>query len=121
MQAEGEVAGDGRGIGREVLGAASDDARLVGELAQGRLELAGAGVEGPGELRFLAGDRGEDLVPTLDEVRVGLAHDLDDRRGGLGHERLAPAEEPAVADRATQDPAQDVAAALVGRQDVVAR
>ena len=39
--------------------------------------------------------------------------------GRLGHERLAPAEEPAVADRASQDAAQHIAAALVGRQDVV--
>ena len=120
VQAEGEIAGHGRGTGREVLGAASDDPRLGGQLAQGRLELAGTGVEGPGELRFLAGDGGEDLVPALDEVRVGLAHDLDHRRGGLGHERLATAEEPPVTNGAPQDPAQDVAAALVRRQDVVA-
>ena len=69
--------------------------------------------------RLLALDRGEDRVSPLDEVRVGLAHDLDDDLGRLGHERLAPAEEPAVADGAADDPAQDVAAALVRRQDAV--
>ena len=84
-----------------------------------RLELAGAGVERPRELRLLAGDDGQDLVAPLDEVRVGLAHDVDDDRGRLGHERLAPAEQPAVADGAAEDPAEDVAAALVRRQDVV--
>ena len=52
-------------------------------------------------------------------MRVGLAHDVDDDRGGLGQERLAPAEQPAVADRAAEDPAQDVAAALVRGQHVV--
>ena len=54
-----------------------------------------------------------------DEVRIRLAHDLDDRRGEVAQERLAPAEQPAVADGPAEDPAQHVAAALVGRQDVV--
>ena len=57
----------------------------------------------------------EDLVAPLDEVRVGLAHDVDDDRGRLGQERLAPAEQPAVADGAAEELAQDVAAALVRR------
>ena len=39
---------------------------------------------------------------------------------GLGHERLAPAEQPAVPDRAAEELAQDVAAPLVRGQDVVA-
>ena len=56
---------------------------------------------------------------ALDEVRIGLAHDLDDDLGRLGHERLAAAEEAAVPDGAPEDPAQDVAAALVGGQHVV--
>ena len=87
--------------------------------AQRGLELAGARVERPRELRLLAGDGGQDLVAPLDEVRIGLAHDLDDDRCGLGHERLAPAEQPAVADGPAEELAQDVAAALVRGQDVV--
>ena len=55
----------------------------------------------------------------VDEVRVGLAHDVDDDGGRLGHERLAPAEQAAVADRAPEELAQDVAAALVRGQHVV--
>ena len=53
------------------------------------------------------------------DVRVRLAHDVDDHRGRLGHERLAPAEQAAVADRAPEELAQDVAAALVRGQHVV--
>ena len=76
-------------------------------------------VERARELGLLAGDRGQDLVALRLEVRVGLAHDVDHDRAGLRQERLASAEQPAVADRATEDPAQDVATTLVRRQDVV--
>ena len=78
-----------------------------------------AGVEGPRELGLLARDRREDLVPTRHEVRVGLGHDVDDDGAGLGQERLVAAEQAAVAHRATEDPTQDVAAALVRWQHVV--
>ena len=64
-------------------------------------------------------DDAEDLVAPGDEMWVGLAHDVDDDRGGLGHERLAPPEQSAVADRTTEELAQDVAAALVRGQHVV--
>ena len=52
-------------------------------------------------------------------MRIRLAHHLDDRRGEVAQERLAPAEQPAVPDGPAEDPAQHVAATLVGRQDVV--
>ena len=119
VQPEGDVAGQtgasaGRSSGRRpTTRSASVSA------GERRLELDRAGIERPRELRLLAGDDGEDLVAPLDEVRVGLAHDVDDDRGRLGQERLAPAEQPAVADGAAQDAAQDVAAPLVRRQDVV--
>ena len=87
---------------------------------EGLLQQPRAGAERPGELRLLAGDGREDLVAPLDEVRVRLAHDVDDHPGRLGHERLLPAEQPAVAHGPAEDPAQDVAAALVRGQDVVA-
>ena len=112
--------GSTRGVGRagpRAAGRRRARRRVSG--AQRLLELARAGVERPRELGLLAGDRAEDLVAPLDEVRVGLAHDVDDDRGRLGQERLAPAEQPAVADGAAEDPAQDVAAPLVRGQDVV--
>ncbi len=58
------------------------------------------------------------LAP-LDQVRIRLAHGLDDDDAQLGHERLAPAEDPAMADGPAQDPAEHVAAALVRRQHPV--
>ena len=61
----------------------------------------------------------EDPVAPLDEVGIGLGHHVDDHRAGLGQERLAPTEQPAVAHGTPQDPAQDVAPALVRGQDVV--
>ena len=41
-------------------------------------------------------DTVEDTSASLDEVRVGLAHDVDHDRRGLIHERLATTEQPAV-------------------------
>ena len=53
------------------------------------------------------------------ELRVDVAqfvdHDLGEGREG----RLAPAEEPGVADGATEDAAEDIAATVVGRVDAV--
>ena len=112
--------GSTRRVRRQVLGAPADR-----PLARPRapasclLEQLRARVERPAELGLLALDRGEDLVAPLDEVRVGVAHDVDDDRRRLGQERLAPPEQPAVADGAAKDPAEDVAAALVRRQDAV--
>ncbi len=77
------------------------------------------GVEGPPELLLLADDRAEDLRATLLEERIRVGHDVDDDCRGLVEERLAPAEEPAMADGAPDDPAQDVATALVRGQDAV--
>ena len=62
---------------------------------------------------------GEDQVALLGEVRVGLGHDVDHDGRRLGQERLAPAEQPAVADRPPEDAAQDVAPPLVAGKDVV--
>ncbi len=50
---------------------------------------------------------------------IGVSHDVDDDGTGLGEERLASPEQPAVTDGPSQDPAEDVAAPLVRRQDVV--
>ena len=110
-------------VGRQVLRPAADDAAPPvvdgADGVSGSSTARSAGIERPGELGLLARDRAEDLVPPLDEVRVRLAHDVDDDRRGLGQERLAPPEQPAVPDRAAEDLAQDVAAALVRGQDAV--
>jgi hypothetical protein len=81
--------------------------------------MGGARFEGSGELRLFLADHLEDLVALVDQVRVGVLHDVDHDARGHVHERFAPAEEPAVPYGATEDAAQDVAAALVGRRYAV--
>ena len=109
---------DGR-VGRKGLRLAADDARLRRQRDERLLEQADPGLEGAVELALLALDDAQDLGATLREVRVGDGHRVDDDLRGLAEERLVAAEEPAVADRAAHDPAQDIAAALVRREHAV--
>ncbi len=81
--------------------------------------MADTGLEGAVELALLALDDAEDLVPALREVRERRGHGLDHNLRGRAQERLRPAEQASVADRATHDPAEHVAAALVRRQHAV--
>ena len=92
---------------------------IPGSVAISGLEQLRSGVERPPELRLLAGDDAEDLVASRRDVRVRLAHDVDDDRRRLGHERLAPPEQATVPHRPTEELAQDVAAPLVRGQHVV--
>ena len=55
----------------------------------------------------------------LDELRIGLAHELDQRRYQPPHQRLGGAQHLGVAHGAAHDAAQDVAAALVRRVDAI--
>src|SRR5690554_7790341 len=48
-----------------------------------------------------------------------LAHQIDDRVDDVDEGRLAAAQEPGVTHRPAHDPAQHVAAPLVGREDPV--
>ncbi len=105
---------DGR-VGREVVRLAADDAGLRRQRDERLLEEADPGLEGAVELALLALDDAQDLGAPLGEVRIGHGHRVDDDLRGLAQERLVAAEEPPVADGAAHDPAQDVAAALVGR------
>ena len=77
MKAERDVAGQDRRIGRQVLGAATDDTFRRRERDEGLLEVDQARVEGSGELGLLAPDRGKDSLAVLVEVRICLAHDVD--------------------------------------------
>ena len=107
--------------GRQLFGASPDGSggEIDAERLDLRFEQLRPGVERPPELRLLASDDAEDLLAPGDDVRVGLAHDVDDDRGRLGHERLAPPEQAAVTDRPAEELAQHVAAALVRGQHVV--
>ena len=75
--------------------------------------------QGLAEAHFLAVDNFHDeLFPFLDQ-RIDLAHGLHHNRNERSQERLHDADGPAVAGRAAQDPAQNVAPALVGRHGAV--
>ena len=120
VEAERDVAGEDGRVSRQVLGPEADHQLGRRQRDERLLELDRARIEGPGELGLLADDRAEDLGAPLGQVRIGLVHDVDDDRGQLGEERLPPSEEPSVANRAAQDPAEDVAAPLVRREHAVA-
>ena len=122
VEPEGDVAVEDGRIARQVLRPAPDDAlgrRAAERLADGLVEQLRAGVQGAGELGFLALDRGQDHVALLGQVRIGLGHGVDHDGRRLGHERLAPSQQPAVANGSTQDAAQDVAPPLIARKDVI--
>ena len=56
VEPEGDVAGQPRRVGRQVLLAPADDPLRAGQRDERLLELDRAGVEGPRELGLLAGD-----------------------------------------------------------------
>ncbi len=55
----------------------------------------------------------------FDELRIGRAHFLHERRDEFVEEQVVCAEFLAVPNRATNDPAQDIAPALIAGQDAV--
>ena len=71
------------------------------------------------EAGFLLRQRRLDQRLGADQLGVSRAH-LGDQRGHQPvHQRVLGAEQVGVAHRAAHDPAQDIAAALVGRQHAV--
>ena len=103
-EAEGVVQAEGIGAG--------DDAAGGDQLGQ----PSRAGLEGARELLLLGVDGGEDLVATLAQQRVRVAHEVDDDAARLAQERATDAQQAPVTHRAAHDPAQDVARALVRRR-----
>ena len=61
-----------------------------------------------------------DILLLLDQLGISAAGLLDNGGGDVGHERLVDAEQLAVTNGAAQQAAQNVAAALVGRDNAVA-
>ena len=112
-------------IEREAVGVVELERGLAGQLgaggeAGGRLvEQAEAALEGLAKARLLE-------LQDLGDQRLG-AHQLGERQAHLGdqhrdeapHQRLGRAQHVGVAHRAAHDPAQHVAAALVGRHHAV--
>ncbi len=93
---------------------------LLQQLGGEGLEAVDAHRDGAAEARLLVGDDLQDLVLALAQLRVGIGELVDNDLRELGHELGLDAEEVAVADRLAEHAAQDVAAALVAREDAVA-
>ncbi len=69
-------------------------------------------------LLFLA-EHADDEVALAGNVGIGVAHHVDGDLGQLGEDDLVGAEEVGVAHGPADDPAQDVATSLVGREHPV--
>jgi len=99
VEFERDLAQELRGVRWELLGRPADDSPFA--IAIGPADQAGdlgfeelrPGIERPRELGLLARDHAQDLIAPRHQVRVGLAHHVDDDGRRLGHEGLAPAQE----------------------------
>src|SRR5690606_14973135 len=107
VEAEGLLAGD-------------DLLALLQQLGGEGLETVDAHRDGAAEARLLVGDDLQDLVLALAQLRIGIGELVDNDLRELRHELRLDAEEVAVADRLAEHAAQDVAAALVPRENAVA-
>ena len=94
-------------------------ARLL-HLVGGRVEDLGAGLERLAERVLLGVRHLRDALPVGEEVAVGRAHHVAGDRHQLGQHAVLAAEQAHRAHRAAQQPAQDVAAAVVAGGDAVA-
>ena len=111
---------DGKAVGvvqREGALAVEHCARL--ERGQGVVEVAATGLERGAEALLLGGHDALDQGDLLEELGVGSAHEAVDLVDELVEEGLVDAEQAAVEDRAAQQAAQHVAAALVAGQHAV--
>ena len=112
----GEVEREAVGvIEAEGLGAGNPAAAALGDL----VEDAHAGVERFGEALLLGLQRTLHGFPLGAQLGVRIPHEPVQGLHQAVEERLAHAQHPAVAQRPADDPAQHVAAALVGGQHAV--
>ena len=104
VEPEGDLAGERFAVAEPV--------GLLGEQLQ-------AAVQGLAEAGFLQLQRLADQGLGAQQFREGVAHDVVEHRDQPVHQRVARTDPVGVAHRPAHDPAQDVAAALVGRQHTV--
>ena len=109
-EAEGVVETEG-GLARERV-ALAEAAAFIGEQAE-------AALEGLAEAGFLELQGFRDQRLTAAEFGIGFAHLPHEGGDEAVHQRLLGAEQVGVAHGAAHDPAQHVAAALVGREHAV--
>src|SRR3546814_7213913 len=102
-----------RSVEAERIGPGDRPAAARGDL----VEDAHARIQGFGKASFLGLERAFDQLAVAREFRVGGTHQLVDGGDQLVEERFAHAQHPAMAQRAADDPAQHVAAALVRSEE----
>jgi hypothetical protein len=76
-------------------------------------------LEGASEALLLVGDPAHDGLPLRGELGIRGSEELESTVGETLHERRLQVDRPALLDRPPHDPAQDVAAVLVGRDHPV--
>ena len=120
-QLTGQIDGEAEGIIQaEGILAGEDGLALGGQLFQDGIDLIEAGINGAGKALLLHTDGLYDIVPALDELRIGALIFVDDGIGDLIQERLADAKETAMTGGTAQQAAQHIAAALILRDNAVA-
>ena len=125
IDTERALARDVRGqVHGKAIGVVELERRLAGdhvavECVDRILEETHPLVEGPGELLFLPAQDALDALAALAQLGTGVAHLGVERRHHAPEERIAHPQPMAVADRATDDPPQHEAAALVRRHHAV--
>ena len=95
-------------------------AQTLGRRRELVLEDRQAGLQRLAEPLLLAGQHADDEVAVLDDIGVGVAHDVDRGLDQRRHDQLLGAEQVGVAHGPADDPPQHVAAALVAREHAVA-
>ena len=116
-----------RKLEREAEGVVEHEGHVAGQLVfAGGFELRYFGIHKVAALRerarealFLGAEHLLDGRGLLNELMILVAYRLADDGQKAGEERLVDAEQPAVAHAAPDEAAQDVAAAVVRRQDSV--
>ena len=116
----GQVVGEAVGVVQleGVGGVDPGGAGLLG-LGDQPLEQLAAALQRAAEALLLVADPAGDRLALGRELGVGTAHDLDRALGEATEPGRLEAERAALLDRPAHDPAQDVAAVLVGGDDPV--
>jgi hypothetical protein len=104
---DGKAVRRGEGEGRLAADVAPADSRFLEDLHATLERLA--------EALLLGGQHAVDLAPMLAHLGIRVGHLLDDGVGEAGQERPSHSDSQAVLDRAADDAAEHVAAALVRR------
>ena len=115
-----DLLGDLHGEAEGVVQAEGDVARHLRRfLGEGLLQQGDAAAQRGAEAAFLALEDAEHEVAVGVEVGVGVGHGVDARRHQAREDGVVHTEQVREPHRAADEPAQDVAAVLVARDDAV--